>query len=79
MEPMLIELNGNSETIEDVPHEGEEFGFVLQGEIVIKYGNKKYVCRKGESFYFKADKSHYIINKKDKTARVLWVSSPPTF
>ena len=79
MEPMLIELNGNSETIEDVPHEGEEFGFVLQGEIVIKYGNKKYVCRKGESFYFKADKSHYIINKKYKPARVLWGSSPPTF
>ena len=79
MEPMLIELNPNSETIEDVPHEGEEFGYVLQGEIVIKYGFKKYVCKKGESFYFKSDKPHYIINKKDKGAKFLWVSTPPTF
>jgi transcriptional regulator with XRE-family HTH domain len=79
MEPMLIELLPNAETIADVPHEGEEFGFVLQCEIVLVYGKKKYVCKKGESFYFKADKSHYVINKKDKNAKLLWVSSPPTF
>ena len=79
MEPMIIELNPKQETLPDVPHEGEEFGYVLQGEILVVYGKKNYVCRKGESFYFKADKSHYIINKKDKSARVVWVSSPPTF
>ena len=74
MEPMLITLLGKTETIEDLPHEGEEFGYVLEGEIVIKLGKKTHVCKKGESFYFIADKSHYIINKKDKKAKFLWIT-----
>ena len=79
MEPMLIELDKNVATQEDVPHEGEEFGYVLEGEIVLHLGSKKHVVKKGESFYYQADKSHYILNKKDKIAKFLWVSSPPTF
>lgn len=79
MEPVLIELNKNCATEEDVPHEGEEFGYVLDGEIVIHLGKKKYICKKGESFYFTSAKSHYIINTKEKTAKFLWISSPPTF
>lgn len=79
MEPVLIELEKNYATEEDVPHEGEEFGYVLEGEIVLHLGNKKYVVKKGESFYYASDKSHYIINTKDKIAKFLWVSSPPTF
>jgi len=79
MEPVLIELNKNCATEEDVPHEGEEFGYVLDVEIVIHLGKKKYVCRKGESFYFTSAKAHYIINTKEKTAKFLWISSPPTF
>ena len=79
MEPILVELAENTETAGDVPHEGEEFGYVLQGEIVVHLGNKRYVCKKGESFYFVSDKAHFIENKKDKTAKFLWISSPPTF
>lgn len=79
MEPMLIELSANSSTSEDVPHEGEEFGYVLSGEIVVTLGNKKHVVKKGESFYYKADKTHCIINKKEKAAKFLWISSPPNF
>lgn len=79
MEPMLITLEKNASTNEDVPHEGEEFGYVLEGEILLHVGKKKYICKKGESFYYVADKSHYIINIKEKTAKFLWISSPPTF
>jgi transcriptional regulator with XRE-family HTH domain len=79
MEPMLIELDKNFATEEDIPHEGEEFGYVISGEIVIHIGKKKYVAKAGESFYYTADKSHYVINVKDKKAKFLWVSTPPTF
>lgn len=79
MEPMLLELNANSATEEDVPHEGEEFGYVIEGEIVVHIGKKKYTVKKGESFYFASDKSHYIINVRKQTAKFLWISSPPTF
>ena len=79
MEPMLIELSPNTATEEDVPHEGEEFGYVLEGEIRIHLGKKKFVCKKGESFYYVADKAHYIINVTKAAAKFLWISSPPTF
>lgn len=79
MEPMLIVLDGNTQLTEDFPHEGEEFGYVLEGQITIILGKKKYVCKKGESFYFVSDKPHNVVNKKDKKAKFLWVSCPPTF
>ncbi len=79
LEPLKIILKPNGSTEEDVPHEGEEFGYVIDGEIIIHLGNKKYTCKKGETFYFKADKKHYIINVKQKDAEFIWVSCPPTF
>ena len=79
MEPILITLQPDHEAVMDAPHEGEEFGYVLSGEIVIHLGKKKHVAKQGESFYYTADKSHYVINVKDKKAKFLWVSTPPTF
>lgn len=79
MEPILVELMPTKRTEADVPHEGEEFGYVLTGAIVIHLGNKKYRCNKGESFYYTASKSHFIENPTDRVAKYLWISTPPTF
>ena len=79
MEPILMELYPNESTEEDVPHEGEEFGYVLEGELTIFLGKKKYLCKKGESFYFNSGKKHYVKNSGSKTAKFIWISSPPTF
>ena len=40
MEPILLTLEAGGETYPDNPHEGEEFGYVLQGSIAIHLGNK---------------------------------------
>ena len=79
MEPVLITLNPLCQTSEDVPHEGEEFGYCLDGEITLHLGKKKYVIKKGDSFYYTADKIHYIINTKKEPATFIWISSPPSF
>lgn len=79
MEPVLVELLPSSSTSEDFPHEGEEFGFVLDGKICIQLGKKKYSCKKGEAFYYKADVTHNIYNNGKKAAKFLWVSTPPNF
>ena len=79
MEPILVELSAHKKTEQDFPHEGEEFGYVLSGEICLCLGNRKYVCKKGNSFYYKADKPHYVINTKKSEAVFIWVSTPPTF
>ncbi len=79
MEPMKIDLNPKCQTQEDLPHEGEEFGYCLKGQITLHLGKRKFVVNEGESFYFKADKVHYIINTKDTKATFIWISSPPNF
>ncbi|WP_326910304.1 helix-turn-helix domain-containing protein [Sedimentibacter sp. MB31-C6] len=79
MEPILVELGSYGKTKLDEPHEGEEFGYVLSGTIMLCYGNQIYKVKKGESFYFKTNKSHYIENTSKNTARLIWVSTPPNF
>ena len=77
MEPILITLEAGGSTYPDNPHEGEEFGYVLQGSICIHLGNKTYRAKKGESFYFTPDKKHYLTSRHG--ASLIWVSTPPSF
>ena len=79
MEPILVELVEGGETVGDVPHEGEEFGYVLEGKIAIILGKTHHLCKKGEAFYYTASKPHSIINKGKSKARFLWISTPPNF
>lgn len=79
MEPVLITLDpeGLSETY--LPHEAEEFGYVLKGAIKLFYGSRSFIVRAGETFYFKAGKKHYIEIYGNKKATILWVTTPPSF
>ena len=79
MEPVLVELTEGAETAGDIPHEGEEFGYVLEGKIAILLGNKQYICKKGEAFYYTASKPHSLCNKGRGKAKFLWISTPPNF
>jgi transcriptional regulator with XRE-family HTH domain len=79
MEPTLVTIDAGKKTMQDLPHEGEEFGFVLEGEITIILGKREYRCKKGQSFYYKCEEIHYITNKSGKSAKILWISTPPNF
>jgi mannose-6-phosphate isomerase-like protein (cupin superfamily) len=79
MEPILVELDSYAKTKMDSPHEGEEFGYILSGTIMLYYGSHAFKVKKGESFYFKTNKGHYIENTSKNTARIIWVSTPPNF
>ena len=79
MEPVLVELEEGASTSLDFPHEGEEFGFVLEGKISIELGGNIHQAKKGEAFYYTADKSHQIKNSGKSNAKFVWVSTPPNF
>ena len=79
MEPMLVELEEGVATAGDVPHEGEEFGYVLEGKVAVVLGNKHHVCKKGEAFYYTASKPHYLLNKGKGKTKFIWISTPPNF
>ena len=79
MEPIIVELEPGGTSYKDTPHAGEEFGYVLDGEIELYYGKRKLLIKKGESFCFKPNKDHYIKNKALIISKLLWVSTPPSF
>lgn len=79
LEPILVTLQPGGSTDEDAPHEGEEFGYVLSGSVNLILGNRKYKVRKGDSFYFHPSGPHSLKNAGKSEARVLWVSTPPSF
>lgn len=79
MEPILIELKEDKKSMEIDPHDGEEFGYVIQGKVTFVNGEEEYDVKKGETFYLKGNLPHYIINKNDTLAKVIWVSTPPIF
>lgn len=79
LEPILVRLQPGQSMPEDKPHEGEEFGYVLEGEISLHYGEEAYKVRKGDSFIFPADRKHKISSACKKVSSILWISTPPSF
>ncbi len=79
MEPILFKIYPHKNMIVDNPHDGQEFGYVLQGEVVVHYGNQVGLCKTGETFYYNTSKNHYLENNTDEIAVIIWVSSPPNF
>jgi transcriptional regulator with XRE-family HTH domain len=72
-----IEPGGGSEGV--IRHEGEEFGYVLDGEIELVVGRRKYQLSPGDSFYFRSERPHSYTNNRKNVARILWLNTPPTF
>ena len=79
MEPIRLQLDAGAETEHDMPHEGEEFGYVIKGKIRVHVGKRTADAKAGESFYYRAAKSHYIENIGNGEAVVIWLSCPPNF
>lgn len=79
MEPILVEIGPGGETPEQDPHEGEEFGYVLQGQVTVVLGEQKMKARKNESFCFEPTAHHKLVNTGKTACKVLWVASPPSF
>ncbi|PKK92772.1 MAG: Cro/Cl family transcriptional regulator, partial [Tenericutes bacterium HGW-Tenericutes-6] len=79
MEPIIIDLEPGGQSEIDDPHPGEEFGYVLEGQITLVINKKRYIIRKGETFYYLANKEHFLMNNSHQNAKVLWISTPPMF
>lgn len=79
MEPIIVEIESKQSAQVMNPHEGEEFGYVLEGRVTLVYGDQEMVVRKGQNFYIMGDREHYLRNDGSYTAKVLWISTPPLF
>ena len=58
VEPYLITLQDSSDVFPVFQHEGLEFIYMLEGEVVYRHGDESYLLQPGDSLFFNADAPH---------------------
>ncbi|GAV31856.1 predicted transcriptional regulators [Coriobacteriaceae bacterium EMTCatB1] len=78
MEPFLIDVNpAGASSHAPSQHEGEEFIYVLEGEIEVAYGKEVHRLAPGDSIYYDSIVPHEVRAAGDAPARILAVVYAP--
>ena len=78
MDPFVIDIFPSSEEeVKLSTHEGEEFIYVLEGEVEIKYGKETYHLKTGDSIYYESIVAHHVHSFGSENAKILAVVYTP--
>ena len=79
MEPFIIEINPSTTTAEPImsSHEGEEFIFVMNGNVKIIYGKDTYILNTGDSIYYDSIVDHLVSAANSESAQIIAVVYTP--
>ncbi|HZK94115.1 MAG TPA: XRE family transcriptional regulator [Prolixibacteraceae bacterium] len=78
MEPFIVDINpSTSSDFGQSSHEGEEFIYVLNGKIEIKYGKDIYALSEGDSIYYDSVVDHHVHAADESPAKILAVVYAP--
>ena len=58
MQPLLVVLDPSDEAAKLVCHSGQEFNLVLEGCVVVTWGDKEFELCPGDSIYFNPEYPH---------------------
>ena len=78
IEPFIIDIvaaEQNDFTLSS--HEGEEFIYILEGNVEIVYGKDKYTLETGDSIYYDSIVPHHVHAPSGKPARILGIIYTP--
>ena len=74
MEPFVIDINPEENpNFQLSDHEGEEFIYVMQGEVEIVYGKETYTLNEGDTIYYDSIVKHHLHGAPGKSAKILAV------
>jgi transcriptional regulator with XRE-family HTH domain len=76
LEPMFVTVQPGDTIDEPYSHEGEEFAYVLSGELVFIVDGVEYPLGPGDSIHFRSTVSHAMRNDTDEPVRAIWVLTP---
>ncbi len=78
IEPFIIDIQADNDSEFTLSaHEGEEFIYVLDGEIEINYGKDVYSLQQGDSVFYDSIVEHHVHAKAGKAAKILAVVYAP--
>jgi transcriptional regulator with XRE-family HTH domain len=72
-----VEVGGRSDG--QIVHAGNEFIFVLKGEIDLFLGSETIRLGEGDAAFFRSTEPHGYANPGKQNGVVLWLNSPPTY
>ena len=73
MEPFLVTLSPAAEEMPGSVHEGEEFIYVLEGEMEVIIGEHREVLYPGDAIYYHSSLPHLVKCHQEKPTRILAV------
>ena len=73
MEPFLVTLSPTSEEVPGSVHEGEEFIYVLEGEMEVVIGEHREVLYPGDTIYYHSSIPHVVKCHQGKPSKILAV------
>lgn len=59
-------------------HEGDEFGFVLEGQLELRIDDTVHELAPGDSFALPSHLAHTYRNPGQVVTRVIWINTPLT-
>ncbi|MDX2481386.1 MAG: cupin domain-containing protein [Desulfuromusa sp.] len=61
MEPFLVEFDpAQTDQSQPVRHAGEEFFYILEGQVELKHGTETYILNAGDSVYWDSNEPHQL-------------------
>ena len=72
MEPFIIDIHPTDRLDYQLSaHEGEEFIYVMEGEIELVYGKEVYTLNQGDTIYYDSIVKHHLHGVPGKAAKIL--------
>lgn len=72
-DPFIVTVEPNGDPIHFNAHEGQEFNYVLEGEMLLNINGKELILNEGDSLYFDSSLPHGMKALNDKRVRFLAV------
>lgn len=79
LEPIFVTLQPGDVIDEPHSHEGEEFAYVLSGQLVYIVDDVAYRLGPGDSIHLRSSMPHCMRNMTDEPVQAIWVVTPRLF
>lgn len=81
LEPVIVLMKPEKETGRAAlaSHDGEEFGYVLEGVALLMLESKEYELYPGDSYHILSSEPHAVMNSSNRMTRILYVNTPQIF
>ncbi len=73
METYIVDLHKTEDEKGLSSHEGEEFMYVLEGEIEVRYGKEVHILGVGDTIYYDSIVPHLVLPRSEQGAKLLAV------